>query len=219
MRKVVFLAAVWAAPVLGQEASDRGALLIRNGSDTVVVDRFIRTADTLKGTVQVKAQPRIDYLVVLGPNDVVRVFLLGIYAPGAAANASPVQRIRMVVQGDTVIAETPAGTQRVPTKVGAIPMFNNALALTELFTRRARATGGVADIPYFAINGGTTLTVAVRPATADSVTVTIAQQVERFRVDGVGRILGGTIGGSKLEFVRAGPDWLAAKLVARLGPS
>jgi hypothetical protein len=176
------------------------------GSDTVVVDRFIRSTDTLKGTVQVKGQPRIDYLVVLGPNETVRVLVLGIFAPGAAANAPPAQRIRMAVQGDTVVAETPSGTQRVPTKAGAIPMFNNALALTELFTRRARATGGVADIPYFAINGGTTLTVAVRPASPDTLTVAIGQQVERFRVDGVGRILGGVVAGSKLEFLRSGPD-------------
>ena len=199
---------------MAQQAADRGALLIRRGTDTIVVDRFIRIADTLKGSVQVKGQPRIDYLAVLDPNDGVRSLLLGIIAPDAAADAQPAQRIRMTLQGDTVVAETPAGVQRVPTKVGAIPMFNNALALTELFTRRARAAGGVADIPYFATNGGTTLTVSVRPVAADSLTVTIARQVERFRVDPAGRILGGIIAGSNLEFVRLGPEAAAGLNVA-----
>jgi hypothetical protein len=200
------LVATVAASLFTQQVPDRGALLIRRGADTLVVDRFIRTGDTLKGSVQVKGQPRIDYLAVLGPNEAVRSLSLGIFASGASANAKPVQRVQMAVQGDTVVAETPAGIQRVPTKVGAIPMFNNALALTELFTRRARATGGVADIPYFAVNGGTTLDVSVRPVSADSLTATIARQVHRFRVDPVGRILGGVVEGANLEFVRLGAD-------------
>ena len=112
----------------------------------------------------------------------------------------------MIVQGDTVVAETPAGIHRVPTKAGAIPMFNNALALSELFTRRARANGGTADVPYFAMSGGQTLTVTVRPATADTLTMTIATQVQRFRVDPAGRILGGVVAGSPFEFVRLGAE-------------
>ncbi len=204
--RLIALAAGIGAPLLAQDARDRGSLMIRSGIDTVVVDHFVRTDDTLRGSVPVKGQPRIDYLVLLGPNDQVRVFLLGVFAPGPAANAVRIQRVRMVVQGDTVIADIPAGIQRVPTRVGAIPMFNNALALTELFTRRARATGGASDIPYFATNGGTTLNVEVRPASADTLTVTIAKQVERFRVDPTGRILGGVVAGTKLEFLRGGPE-------------
>lgn len=204
--RMVALSVAISAPLFAQSVADRGALAIRSGNDTVVVDRFIRTADTLKGTVQVKGQPRIDYLALLGPNDRVRVLLLGVFAPGAAPDAAPIQRIRMTVQGDTVVAETPSGTQRMATTAGAIPMFNNALALSELFTRRARAAGGTADVPYFAINGGTTLTVAVRPATADTLTVSIATQVQRFRVDPAGRILGGVVAGTPFEFVRLGAE-------------
>ena len=104
-----------------------------------MVDRFIRSADTLKGSVQVKGQPRFDYLVVLGPNESVRSLILGVYAAGAAPDAQPLQRVRVAMQGDTAVVETAAGTQRVPTKTGAVPSFNNALAISELFTRRARS--------------------------------------------------------------------------------
>src|SRR6185295_195196 len=84
-----------------QEASDRGALVLVTGKDTIVVDRFIRTADALEGSIVVKGQPRIDYLATLAPSDRVRSLLLATYAPGAAADAAPTQRIRMTVQGDT----------------------------------------------------------------------------------------------------------------------
>ncbi len=214
LARIIALAAMTSLPLSAQTAADRGALIIHRGADTVVVDRFIRAGDTLQGSVQVKGQPRIDYLAVLGPNDGVRSLSIGVFAPGAAPTAQPSQRVRMVMQGDTVLAETPAGIQRVGTKSGAIPMFNNALALTEIFTRRARASGGMANIPYFAINGGATLDVAVRPVSEDSMTVTIARQVERFRVDPVGRILGGVIAGSNLEFARLGPEAAAGLHVA-----
>src|SRR5262245_20190765 len=179
------LPVVLTSPVLAQ-GSDRGALAILRGSDTLVVDRFIRSADTLRGSVQVRGQPRIDYLVRLAPNDRVQSLTIGVYAPGAAPDASPLQRVRVAIPGDTAIVETQAGTQRIAAKAGAIPSFNNALAVSELFTRRARATGGIADIPYFSLTGGATIDAQVRPVGADSMSVAIAQQVSRFRVDAVG---------------------------------
>lgn len=193
-------------PVSLQQAPDQGALVILQSADTIVVDRFIRSADTLKGSVQVRGQPRIDYLMILGPNDDVRALTIGVYAPGAAPDAAPLQVVRTRMQGDTAVVETAAGTQRIPTRTGAVPSFNNALAISELFTRRARITNGVADLPYFSLSGGVTLDVRVRPLTADSMSVTIAQQVEHLHVDPAGRILGGIIVGPNLRFVRLGPE-------------
>ncbi len=201
-------------PGFAQATADRGALIIRRGSDTLVVDRFIRSADTLKGSVQVKGQPRLDYLVVLGPGESVRSLILGVYAAGAARDAKPLQRVRVAMQGDTAVVETAAGTQRVPSKTGAVPSFNNALAISELFTRRARISGGVADLPYFALNGGVTIDVQVRPISADSMMVTIAQQTERLNVDPGGRILGGVIVGPNLEFGRLGPEAAAGLTIS-----
>jgi len=211
MRRSLILLAVLATTRLGaQSTPDRASLLILRSSDTLVVDRFTRSTDSIVGSVQVKGQPRIDYAAVLGPNESVRSLTLGVFAPGAAADAAPMQRIRILVQGDTVVAETPAGVQRVPSKAGAVPMFNNALALSEIFTRRARAAGAATSVPYFAINGGTTLDVNVVPVGSDSMTVAIGAQVQRFKVDAVGRILGGVVGGTNMTFVRgpggAAPD-------------
>jgi uncharacterized protein len=198
-----------------QEAADRGALVIHRGTDTVVTDRFIRSSDTLKGVVQIKGQPSIEYRALLGPDETVRSLLMGIVPAGATA---PAQRIRISMVGDSVIAEVASGVHRLATKAGAIPMFNNALALSELFTRRAKAAGGVANIPYFATSGGVTIDVAVRPISADSMSVAIANQVQRFKIDARGRILGGVIAGSNLEFGRLGPD-AANGLVVQLRDS
>jgi pimeloyl-ACP methyl ester carboxylesterase len=213
MRTSIALATltILASQLKAQDAADRGALVIFRGTDTVVTDRFIRSADTLKGSVQIKGQARIDYLAMLGPDETVRSLMIGVVPVGSTV---PPQQVRIVMKGDSVIAETSTGTHRVSTQAGAIPMFNNALALTEVFTRRARLTGGVANIPYFATNGGATIDVAVRPISADSMSVTIAQQVERFKVDARGRILGGTIPGSGLEFGRLGPEAASGLVIA-----
>lgn len=219
MRTAFFVSAsalAMVAPLaLAQDAADRGALLLRRGADTVVVDRFIRSRDTLEGSVQIKGQPRVDYRALLGPDETVRSLTLGSVPAGAT---TPANRVRLTMQGDSVIAETSTGVFRIATKTGAIPMFNNALALTELFTRRAKTTGGVANIPYFASNGGATIDVAVRPISADSMSVTIASQVERLKVDARGRIVGGSIPSANLEFVRLGPD-AAVGLVVSLRDS
>ena len=200
------LLATTGTSLMAQQLADRGALLIRQGADTVVVDRFDRDGETLRGSVQVRGQPRIDYLATLGAGDAVRSLVIAVYPQGAGRDAAPLQRVRIEIRGDSVFAQTPAGFQRLGTRAGAIPMFNNALAMSELFTRRASVTGGVADIPYFAINGGATLDVRVRPVGADSVTFAVDRQVERLRVDGRGRIVGGVIEGTPLELLRAGPE-------------
>ncbi len=220
MRTPLVLAALaaLASQIKAQEAVDRGAIVIYRGADTVVTDRFIRSGDTLQGIVQVKGQPRVEYLARLGPDETVRSLTLGVVPNGSSV---PAQQIRLTMKGDSIIAETSTGVHRLPAQAGAIPMFNNALALGELFTRRARLTGGVANIPYFATNGGATIDVQVRPISTDSMSVTIARQVERFKVDSRGRILGGVIVGSRTRVRPArarGCRWpgrVTARLVGR----
>ncbi|MGH7680256.1 MAG: alpha/beta hydrolase family protein [Gemmatimonadaceae bacterium] len=204
MRHVLSVGAAMSAASSGsaQQLPERATLIIRMGSDTIVTDRFERTPASIKGRVQVKGQGRFDYLAVLEPGEVMRSLTLAAFAPGAAADAAPLQRVRLVLQGDTVLAETPAAVHRIPTKVNAVMMFNNALALSEIFTRRARLAGGIANIPYFAVSGGATLEVSIRPAGGDSLLMSVAQQTQRLLVDDVGRIVGGTIAGTNMELVR-----------------
>lgn len=214
-QRVVAIAAalvffVWSKPAAAQGApaggEERGALAMIKDNDTVVVDRFVRSGTALQGSVQIRGGPRQDYYVVFGPGEMVQSFTLSVWAPGAAAETPPAQRIPMTVHGDTIVAQTPAGVQRVPTRYGAIPVINNSLALTELFTRRARASGGSGEFPWFGVRGGATVSVTVSPLGADSLLLTVANQPHRLAVDAVGRISGGTIPSIGVRIVRLGPE-------------
>ncbi|MEA3245798.1 MAG: alpha/beta fold hydrolase [Gemmatimonadota bacterium] len=193
-------------------ALERGGFAIVRGSDTIVTERFVRGPAALQGSLRIRGAPRQDYFVTLGPGEVVQSFTLSAWMPGAADSAPPAQRIPMTVAGDTVIAQTPAGTRRIPTRFGAVPVLNNSFALIEIFTRRARATGGSGEFPFFATAGGQTLPATVTAVGADSAVFTVAGQANRLAVDAVGRILGGTVG--PFRVVRLGPEAAAGMTLA-----
>ena len=191
------------APALGaQVAIEPSAFVIRNGHDTLVVERFARTDGTITGRVTAKGQPEFRYRAFLGPGHSVDSMHMGVYAPGVAADAKPLQEARVILRGDSVLIRNTGGGRDFATQPGALPLLNNSYALTELYTERARAHGDSADIPGFALNGGVTLAVAVRPLAADSVVLTVVGQVNRLRVDATGRILGGTMPSAGLVITR-----------------
>ena len=101
-------------------------------------------------------------------------------------------------------------------------MMGNLLALTELYTRRAKSSGGALDMPWLVVSGGTTIMISAKPIGSDSMSLMIGQEEQRFRVDAVGRILGGSVTGRKLEFLRGGPEtagaFHTAPAVARVAP-
>jgi dipeptidyl aminopeptidase/acylaminoacyl peptidase len=108
--------------------------------------------------------------------------------------------------GDSAVAQTATGPHTVPTKPGAIPMMGNLLALTELYTRRAKSSGGALEMPWLLVAGGTTIMITAKPIGSDSMSLMIGEQEQRFRIDAAGRILGGSVIGRKLEFFRGGPE-------------
>ncbi len=183
----------YASTAHAQTPADRGAFVVLNGNDTVIVDRFVRSADTLRGSVSMKNQPRVEYTAGLGPDNTVRTLLVRVMKPGAAPGDAPLQEVLTAMQGDSAIISMGANTIRVGTTAGAVPSIANAFALFEPFTRRARLTGGTGDYAYFAMAGAKTLPLTVRPIGTDSLAVTIGGQTQHLRVDATGRILGGFI--------------------------
>ena len=195
--------AIWIGTARAQGTTERGALVLRNGNDTVVVDRFTRTADTLRGSSSTKGQARFEYVIALGPNNAVRTMRLRAFKFGAAPGEKPLQEIFTTMSGDSAFIDVAGKMTRVATKAGAIPDLNNALAIMELFTRRARSAGGSGDFWYFALQGGATVPLTVRPIGADSLVVNIFSQKQHYKVDAVGRILGGMNAGQPLILSRA----------------
>jgi dipeptidyl aminopeptidase/acylaminoacyl peptidase len=226
-RRVVLIAIAAALAAIGmgvfafastahaQSATDRGTLYVRRGADTLVTDRFAWTGDTLAGRVEIKGGARIVYTALTGPGYSVRTVAFDVYMPAQKETDKPATHLLFTMHDDTAIVETAAGPQRIITKRGAIPMVGNTIAMTELFTRRARAVGGTLDIPYLVVAGASpTITASLRPAGADSLVMTIAGQEQRFHVDAAGRILGGTAPAAGLEILRGASDAAAAPPVA-----
>ncbi|HET9066949.1 MAG TPA: alpha/beta fold hydrolase [Gemmatimonadales bacterium] len=181
------------------------------GSDTVVVERFHRSGDSLSGSVSVRGQPRIEYHAQEGPDQLIHRMTFKVYPLGSPADAPPLQEVTATLRGDSAFVEVAGQRRGYQTTTGALPLLNNSLAVTELFTRYARAHGDSLDIPGWSLSGGMMLTVSVRPRGADSMTVTIAGQVHRLRVDAVGRILGGAIPSAGITVQR-----VSAAVVAQL---
>ena len=196
-----------------QDAGSRGAFLMRLGTDTIVIERFERSGDTLQGSISVKGQPRQDYVAVLGPEFSITSLSLNVFQNGPA-DAAPVQRIRIRMRGDSVLAEVNGAAQGFATQRGAVPLLNNSFALAELFTRQARMARDSADVAAWALAGATPLVVKIRAAGRDSMTLTIGGVEERLRVNVTGQILGGVIPSQRIELSRVGPA-IAATL--RLG--
>ncbi len=217
-RTVLILAATLlvAGNALGaQGVTNRGAFVMRIGTDTIVIERFDHVGDTLQGSISVKGQPRQEYVAVMGPGLTVNTLSLNVFT-NDIDGAAPAQRVLVSMRGDSVFATIRGTVQRFGTIKGAIPLLNNSFALAELFTERARSAGRSADVPAWAMSGGTTLTIAVRPLGADSVTLAVGGVTERLRVDGSGRILGGTIPSQRLEISRVDGSTAATLKMGRV---
>lgn len=210
LARIAALAAVaigifaWTEQAQAQGSSDRGAFVVLSGTDTLVVDKFNRTADTIRGSVAMKGAARVDYVIALGPDNTVRTLTIRQFKWGATAEDAPSAQVLATMQGDSAIFQMASTSARIATRAGAVPSFGNAFALGELFTRRARAAGGSGDYCYLAINGGVTLPVAVRSVGTDSMTVALGGQMERFKVDEAGRVLGGFVVGQPAVITRVG---------------
>ncbi len=177
-----------------QDAVESGAFLVRNAKDTLVIERFRRTATGITATTLVMGQPRIEYTVALGPNNTATSVTLDIYAPTATADDKALGHVVTRVSGDSMHVELAQGTQHFASKPRAVPSLNNAFALFELFTRQARAAGKDTAGWFFALQGGVTVPVQLTLIGTDSIVATISNQSQRYKVDATGRILGGTIG-------------------------
>lgn len=187
---------------MNAQSVESGAFLIVAKGDTMVIDRFRRTDARLEGTVTTKGQPRIDYVVELGAANTVKTLTLNAYGASAKLDDAPIQTAKVSFRDDSAFVDVGGRTQKFATKPGALPGLNNGLAIAELFTRRARATGGETEIPYFALAGGVTISMKLTPVGKDSLIAKVAGQDQHLRVDDAGRVLGGSVPAQQLEFVR-----------------
>ena len=213
---VAILALLSQFPLYGQGSS--GMFVLRQGADTVSVERFTRSASRLEGELLVKQLgTRLRYDLTIGPDGLISRMENRYWQAADAPDALPRQSALFVFRDDSVIVDLPAGlgktTQRFATKPGALPHINPSFALMELYLARAKTLGGARpEIPIFATAGAQTFTATVTRVGADSAVIAMVGSEVRLAVDANGSIRGGSIPAQHLVL-----EWSERSSAAALG--
>jgi fermentation-respiration switch protein FrsA (DUF1100 family) len=205
-----------AAPLPGPGSPpDSAAFLIVAAGDTIGVERFARSADTLTGELRLRrpVTMRLAYGWALDPASVVRRMSLQLWQGAEAAGAAPTQRATLAFGGDSVRVQN-HGSQPVrhPVRDGAVPFFNPSFVAMEQIVRRARSLGGDSvSVPVFGLIGGLVLDATVLRRSPDSVTVRLGGMPIEVALDAEERVTRAWVPSQKLRVVRAA--WSAADAV------
>jgi len=190
-----------AAPLAAQTVADSGTFVIRHGGDTVATEEFSRTETTIAGTLFLKNSRNTfqRYNVVVAPDATVPMVEVTVRedADSGRAKARLVQRSRVIFREDSAAVDAVIGkhveTLVMGTERGAVPYLNLSFAMLEQAVRRSRAPGADADVPFFNLGGGQTVSGRISPLGADSLNLAIGDVEFHLRVDQAGRVLGGRI--------------------------
>lgn len=196
-------------PVRAQES---GAFAVVRGADTVAVERFSRQEDELSGSLTrvsgASARERVRYRAALLADASAPVIDLSAWRSEDPEDSPARQTTRLIFKGDSVAVDDASrwgGVRTVvlPTARAAVPYLNLSIAFLEQATRRAgQAHSDSLAIPFFNLGGGQTVVGVVRRTAPDSAAVLIGTVEFRLRVDGSGRILGGTVPSQGLTIAR-----------------
>lgn len=217
MHRVAGLAALVAtaalpftARTLQAQGAPRGdLLLLLSATDTIAVERLVRTRSRLDAELLIKpANARMTLRVDVDAEGRATSLTNDVRMATADVSSPPAQHAEARFTGDSVIVDiTGSGgrpaTQRFATTAGAIPFVNPSFAVVELMIQRARVIGGDSvSIPVWNLQGGQTAQVAVMRRGSDSVVVVLGNVPARLAVDAAGSIIGGVIPAQGLRIVR-----------------
>jgi hypothetical protein len=189
-------------PAAAQMVADSGTFVVRHSGDTVATETFARHETTIQGTLTLNNSKHTfqRYTAVLAPDASVPMIDVAIRedADSGRVKAKLVQRARVIFKEDSAAVDAVIGqsieTRVLGTQAGAIPYLNMSFALMEQAVRRSRANGAaLAQVPFFNLGGGQTLSGTLTPIGSDSLAVAIGDVEFRLRVDPVGRVLGAAI--------------------------
>ena len=178
-------------PLLAQGKPETGAFVVRLGKDTMVVERYVRTADRIESW-SVNRQPatiRRHFVLTLKDGMPARME----YQGGRADGSQPMSKLVFEYGKDTTVVTVTRGdstqTLRVPAG-GVVPALGNSFALTELQIARFLAGGAdsaaVATLP---VGGGRPQAQSIKRAGKNVVHVDYFGKPLITTLDARGRIL------------------------------
>ncbi|HEV7588017.1 MAG TPA: alpha/beta fold hydrolase [Longimicrobium sp.] len=211
MRSRSFSGALLAAALLmpaAARAQERGAFVVTVGADTILVERFTRTAGMVEAVADLTGRARMAIVIHTGAGASVSEVDLRAWGPGAPDGAAPLQRGRVVFAGDSTVATLEAGgqphVQTVRGTRGALPMLNPSALMLEQVLMRARALSprDSVTVPMLLIGSTQAFAARVRWVGADSAVLSDGMADVRARVDPAGRLLGAAVPSQNLVILR-----------------
>lgn len=177
-------------PETEQGVAQSGEFVIRQGSDTIAVERFTRDGATLGGHIAQRSGVETDYTVTLrrdGTAEHVELSRGGLLAGSSMSVALAPSRVRATItagdESDSIAVETPARP---------VPFLAVSFALAEQIVRASRlAPGGSARWLAVRLAARDTATVTARRFHPDSVTLTMRDLELRLAVSRAGDVVGG----------------------------
>lgn len=210
------------AAVHGQ-GIDQGGFVTKLGTDTLAVERFNWTRNSLEGERVLRSPTTtlIRYKARLGKDGTVTSFEARYYR-GEQLDRAPAWTSEIVFSQNAMVMdfdsrERGKHTYRVATKPGAAPMLFHSYALYEQLVRQSRRTPDRRVMFEFVYPGAQNLSGTwIEPHGTDSVAIAyFHDQAAHARIDSVGRILGFEGLGTVLKVIVTRVPSLDAVAVAR----
>lgn len=108
-RALVSGLAVFSPAVQGRAEPERYGMVITSGADTVAVERVTRDATSVRSEIFVPARARLEVSAAVGADGCVTGAVVSVFPWGAAPGGTPLQRVSVQLDGDTVRVDARAG--------------------------------------------------------------------------------------------------------------
>lgn len=191
----------------GTAVPERYGFVLLRGADTLAVEKFTRDAASLRGEVLVPRRARLAVSATTDAGGCIGAVSVAVFPWGASPDATPVQRVALRLDGDTVRVDVCARDvvqalgRPLPGRRALLP--EDAVAAMSLVLDCARATGlDSVVVPTAAFPGLRAQPVTVRFHGADSATI-VMTDTSRATFDAAGRLVRWRqLGGSGLVALR-----------------
>ena len=190
------IAALLAPVSLAAQGTDRGAFVMRLGSDTLAVERYSRSGNRFESDIaaRIPLTRRLRYTGTLNPDGTFsRLHIVGTPVTQAPGQLPPLDATLVFARDSAqTTIKLPDSTQiiRAAVRPGTMPVTTFSFALYEMIAMRAQRAGGDSvPVPIIGLGANQTLQTYVARRGVDAVDIGYFGAPMHVRVDRSGRVL------------------------------